>query len=759
MTRALLISVRFHDGRYHGTGDWPPSPARLFQALVAAAAKPAFEQTSCDALKWLEKLDAPVIAAPTKREGQHVSLFVPNNDLDAKGGDIRRVAEIRSATKHIQPRLFDASVPLLYFWRFDGDDVNAKCVCSIADGLYQLGRGVDMAWAVGEVLDDEAEVENRLADYRRVIYRPSEKGNGTVLDCPGEGSLRSLETRYKAGTHLFRRVQEGRTVRTEFANAPKPRFRSVAYNSPSTRFLFDLRRTTAPGSPFAPWPLKKAVALVQKLRGNDGSDGQPESGAFARLAKHRNRGEVSRVLIGRDAKEADKALRIRILPLPSIGHAQVDRSIRRVLVEVPPDCPIPAADVAWAFSGLEVESPVPDTETDEILSLPVELVTANDDSMLERYCIGEGMSSRLWRSVTPLALPESAARRRIQPTKQHEQAKAGHERLSEHRRACHEVAQALRHAGIRHRVASMHVQREPFEARGERAEAFAAGTRFAKEQLWHVEIEFAEPISGPIVLGSGRYLGVGLVAPLRKVEGVFSLAIVDRLTANADPIELAYALRRAVMARVQATFGKSNAPLPLFFTGHERNGDPARGKGHQHLAFITDLARARLLIVAPHVMEHRQPTRDEKHHLSTLAASLAGFVELRAGMAGRLGLISSAVHADDPLLAPALCWESVTEYRVTRHSKKTTDRDALVADAVAELARRNLPRPTRIETIRCVSGPHGGVTGHMYIEFAAAVSGPILIGQTCHAGGGLFENRRVAPRSFDRRMFDSIDKT
>ena len=36
-SRALLIEVRLLDGRYHGAGDWPPAPFRLFQALVAGA--------------------------------------------------------------------------------------------------------------------------------------------------------------------------------------------------------------------------------------------------------------------------------------------------------------------------------------------------------------------------------------------------------------------------------------------------------------------------------------------------------------------------------------------------------------------------------------------------------------------------------------------------------------------------------------------------------------------------------------------------
>src|SRR3972149_10404087 len=88
MLRALLLSVRFHDGRYHGLDtsgrpEWPPSPARLFQALVAGAAR---GNTLCnrdtDALHWLEELSkgyAPVIAAPSARIGKGLINSVQNN--------------------------------------------------------------------------------------------------------------------------------------------------------------------------------------------------------------------------------------------------------------------------------------------------------------------------------------------------------------------------------------------------------------------------------------------------------------------------------------------------------------------------------------------------------------------------------------------------------------------------------------------------------------------------------------------------------
>ncbi|WP_049961410.1 type I-G CRISPR-associated protein Csb2 [Pseudacidobacterium ailaaui] len=715
MSKALLISVRFHDGRYHGAGDWPPSPARLFQALVAAAARPRLNDEKRKALRWFEKLDAPMIAAPTAYTGQPINLFVPNNDLDAKDGDIRRIAEIRSATKRIRPRLFDATVPLLYIWHFDGDESQAQCICNIADGLYQLGRGVDMAWAVGEQID-EARTEKLLSDYPGAIYRPSRGGKGLALDCPDEGSLVSLETRHQANAQRFSYVNG----KIQFANAPKPRFRAVAYNSTTTHLLFELRCTTAPGTPFAPWPLKSAAALVRTLR----------DGACARLERHFNgSGVVEKVLIGRNATEADKTQRVRIIPLPSIGHVHAHPGIRRVLVEVPPNCPIRVDDMVWGFAGLEVAPPVHDDVTGEILSSPVELVRTEDDSMLAHYGVEEEHSARLWRSVTPLVLPEDAKRRRIPPARPHEEIKSGKERADEQRRVCHTVLQALRHAGRREKVVGIRVQREPFSANGERAEAFANGTRFSKHQLWHAEIEFAEAVCGPLILGNGRYCGLGLMAPVQQVEGVVAFSIVDGLAADAEPLHLARALRRAVMARVRDIMHlRDTDALPVFFCGHELDASTARRGVHTHLAFVPDLARQRLLVIAPHLIEHRNPFKDEYAHLKTLERALAGLSELRAGRAGKLDLEQVDITPEaDPLFAASREWTSTTPYVPTRHAKRNGS-DSLHEDVLQEVQRRRLPAPFVV----WMKGRS------LLLQFKVAVPGPVLLGKTMHFGGGLF---------------------
>ncbi len=88
--------------------------------------------------------------------------------------------------------------------------------------------------------------------------------------------------------------------------------------------------------------------------------------AAASLAKYipENRAIIECVLIGRGASEADKAARVRIVPLPSVGHAHADRLIRRVLVEILPNCPIRRDDLEWAFSGLDLGA---DYRTDEVM--------------------------------------------------------------------------------------------------------------------------------------------------------------------------------------------------------------------------------------------------------------------------------------------------------------------------------------------------------------------------------------------------------
>ncbi len=240
MGRLFALTIHLHDQRYHGADEWPPAPSRVFQALVAGAAQGRHVPAdAARALELLEGLAAPVIAAPPVRRGQRVSMFVPNNDLDAVEGDPDRVGEVRTK-KTVHPHLLEGEAKLLYAWPLSegvGDELVA-----LADGLYQLGRGVDPAWAVGEVLD-EKQLESRLRAHRGTIHRPTSGDAADEFPVPTTGSFASIVRRFAAALIRLRPREDGRT---SFVQPPKAHFAMVRYDGAPPFHLFELRRESAP---------------------------------------------------------------------------------------------------------------------------------------------------------------------------------------------------------------------------------------------------------------------------------------------------------------------------------------------------------------------------------------------------------------------------------------------------------------------------------------------------------------------------------
>lgn len=727
MGQHLLLTLHLHGSgegaiRYHGIAqgapEWPPSPARVFQALVAGVARGGALPGECvRALEWLERLPLPVIAAPRVRRGMPFTLFVPNNDADAVE-DPRDSSNIR-VRKLVHPSLLADESPFLYAWSIPEPAPEATVIVEAANTLYQLGRGVDMAWAVGEVVDDETLAES-LRRHDGSVFRPEEGAVGMGLACPVSGSLASLVRRHQATKLRVDGV--GRAARTLFSNPPKPCFSAVTYQPQRTRVVYELRDRTRDDRMW-PWSLHRIVKLIESVRDGGAArlrDGLPEASSV-----------IERALIGRKA-DGSNAIppedRIRLIPLPSIGYHYADRAVRRIVLDVPSRCGLRTVDVEWAFSGLEVGGFV--------------LTRTDDDDMLRRF-IGP---SRHWRSVTAVALPQFASRRRIDPTRRREQAKGAHERMDEEARARGAIGTTLRHAGIRANLIDVRVQREPFESKGARAETFADGTRFAKERLWHVDALFAEPIEGPLILGDGRFLGLGVMAPAARSDlatgsaslGLHVFAVDDGLAENADAATIARALRRAVMARVQERLG-SGKRLPAFFSGHAADGSPAHSDESPHLAFVHDPPRRRVLVVAPHAIEGRRPIGNERNDLRILDDALREFRTLRAGPAGVLNLRRTFIdRLTDPLFAPSKTWRGVTPYVVNRHIRAGTAQEALAQDLEAECRRRSLP-DARIIVNDCRGVEGIGLQGHATLQFKVAVAGILLLGRQRYFGSGLFE--------------------
>jgi CRISPR-associated protein Csb2 len=714
MARHFALTIHLYDRRYHGADEWPPAPARVFQALVAGMAQGRHvPESAARALTVLEDLAPPIIAAPSARRGHRLSVFVPNNDLDAVEGDPDRVGEVRTK-KSVQPQLLENDAPFFYAWPLHegvGDELRA-----LADGLYQFGRGVDPAWAVGETLDDE-QLAARLRAYRGTVHRPTAGEGSSELAVPTTNSFTSLVRRYEATLVRLRPSTDGRV--TNFVQPPKARFTMVRYDGSPTFHLFELRRESEPATS-SPWAAWRAAALVEHVR--DMAVDVLSRALPGRLA------DIERVLMGRRPDGTNTGptdQRVRFVPLPSIGHEHADQSIRRVLVQVPPGS-LAEGDVLWALSGRSFFDAATGELGDTILA------ASSADEMVTRY----RASSRAWRSVTPLALA-SARRRGIEPARMREEAKSATERETEERAARHAVGQALRHAGVEASLVRAHVQREPFDCHGTRAERFAAGTRFPKETLWHVEIELDREIRGPLVLGDGRFLGLGVMAP-RIEHGVFALNVEGGLRSDVDVNALARALRRAVLSRVQAVLrARTEIDIAAYFHGHASDGEPLRARRSTHLAFSVDVPRSRLLVVPPHVLDARErPFRDDVSHLETLARALEGFTVLRAGKAGLLSLRSAPISANDPLVRCSRVFRSVTDYVVARHAKRLSAAETVVLDVRRECGRIGIPAPdVRVTEVRGVAGT--GVVARVELIFAVAVRGPLLLGRTRYLGGGL----------------------
>lgn len=741
MARHLLIAVHLHadgmgtaryHGMYQGEPEWPPAPARLFQALVAGAAVgQRLPDAVLPALRWLEGLPPPLIAAPPRRLGQAVDAYVPNNDADALA-DPTDPSGIRTA-KRIQPSLFDGAQPLLYVWNLPEREGRADVIMAAAQSLYQFGRGVDMAWARAHVLADD-ELHATLQHYRGLVHRPSgQAATRHRLPCPLPGSLDSLLQRHRAPR--LRSEHTGKKARVLFTNPPKARFAVISYAPERRLALYELRDRQT--HRLWPWPVQHAVALVEQVR--------DAAADRLRRAMPEATEAIERCLIGRAADDSGAvpiAQRIRLMPLPSIGAAHADFSIRRLLVEVPGGCPIAAADVDWAFSGLQRV----DAETGELGAWL--LVRAEQAAMQTHY----STATRHWLSVTPVALPVAAARRRIEPSRRRAEAKGSAERGAEEGRAVAAVQQALRHADVTAVAVQVHVQREPFSGHGQRAEDHGAATRFAKERLWHVAITFDRPVAGPLVIGDGRFVGLGVMAPEASVRGfrgdlatgsdgdgsgIVVLRAADAPVGPVDPLHLARALRRAVMSRVQEASPKK---LDTYFSGHEADSNAPDAGSARHLAYHWDPPRGRWLLLAPHRLEHRPPCDEHKAHLALLDCALEGMSELRAGAAGCLAVQRVLPAGDDPLLARAAEWESVTPYVVTRHRRLASAAAALEADVRAECHRWGLPAP-EVQVLSIESSPGDGLRGKLRLRFDVAVRGPLALGRSALLGGGLFAAR------------------
>lgn len=703
----LCLQIDLLEPRFHGTPEWPPSPARAFQALVSAAGRgrPLAPRDTA-ALEWLERLAPPLVGAPRAKRGKAANHYVPNNDIDAVGGVPSRVEKIR-VSKPAHVRILDEGIPFFYLWEIEEVSEHVDSLRAIALHLHQFGRGVDAGHATISVLDEET-FESIIENYDGHWLSPGPGQRSVGLKCPTSGSLQRLVDRFEASQSRLETVIEKKKTKQVFSQPPMVNFPEVRYGGRLQALPYDIVPSSGTSGQLTPWPLSRAHDLVVGLR-----DGMHSALCDALGANHRE--SLARTVIGRgdDAtSHVPPEERIQLVPLPSIGHEHVSPQIRRILLLLPRKSDIPSEDLKWALERCEL-----------LGETPSRLVPAEDGSMAERYL----QDAVRWQTTTPAAL--AAGRRRIDPDDV--QAKGGSERRAEEAAAISGVRDALRHAGVRERPVDVRVQREPFGVKGLRAERFAEGTRFSKESLWHVSLTFATPISGPLVLGNGRFLGLGVMHPVEPFHPrLLAFQIKDglRMRDAGGAVAVARALRRAVMARAQHEYG--NRPLPARISGHRSDGAPSTDP--HKLAYTCDLERNILLVAST------APTTDRSADqlFAHLQQALSGFETLRAAQAGELTLAPLSLVSCDPLLRPSRVWSSRTPYEVERYRQVGDAEEAVRLDVEQACKRCGLPRPVvAVESFDRRDPTR--LSAFVRLTFETAIGGPLFLGRSRYKGGGL----------------------
>jgi len=460
----LRVTVDWLDRTYHGA-EWPPSPLRLYQAMIAGYAVHRRGDRALEAaMRHLERLDPPTIHAPEAEDRAPVTSAVPNNDGDlalglwAKGDRLgARKRQRESATFRVRrPRSFDG--PVTYQWDADAEtERHLGALKEIVESVSAVGHGIDSAVARLELAD-------RPSRPPGVAYMQSPTGRHR-LSVPYSGAFDVLEERYR---QFCGRIGPGGAV-----GAPEPDHRQESYMS--ERDLPPVRREAFALKDMDERPLSfegtRAMVVAAMVR-------HAVVGAARRAGLER---ETVSELMGHGGGR-----RIRVHPLPNVGHGYADGRIRRVMLTAPEDVDDGDwLDVLHRLIGAEL---VPEGQTQPIgILTPVE----RQDPILAMYC----GKAETWTTATPVVLP-------------------GHDHRRGRARPGRSVRRLLRHAGIPEAMVESATMDPAGRLRGSEAPArYDRPRHLAKYPCQHMSIRWRTPVGGPLFLGAGSGYGLGLFLP------------------------------------------------------------------------------------------------------------------------------------------------------------------------------------------------------------------------------------------------------
>ena len=525
----LTLRIELLTGRYVASAyndrsrpEWPPHPARVFSALVDTHYDGHATANERDALEWLESQPAPTLAFSNESRRSVKTHYVPVNDKALSDRAVlvtawakvlshdlsdsaRAKAEARLAATYAKVSSEEAVLPKKF--REDLAHVlpqsrtrQARLFPSVTpeDPFVELTWSAEPAVEIRTALDCLARRLVRVGHSSSLVaarwvdecatprWIPDDTGSHQVR-WVGPGQLSALDELYAAAPFSEQRVMP--YVVARYRSKP---LRAQPRTTKFSPTFVVLRRVSGPRIPIVAGEavadavrgalMSHASAPTPPLLSGHGLDGGPM------LADH-----------------------VAIVPLPFVGGRRATGDLLGVAIIPPADIsresivPVYAAIANWEAASASSSAGAPRSSLTMGRLGRWVLEREIDPSPLHNLRDSTWTRpSTQWTSATPIVLdrhPGDLDAR--QPSRR--------------RRAHARVLAAVESACVRIGLPA------PIEIEyGEAAYLFGSepANRFRRRAsaddrrpLVHVRLTFAEPVSGPVLLGAGRYRGLGLFRP------------------------------------------------------------------------------------------------------------------------------------------------------------------------------------------------------------------------------------------------------
>jgi CRISPR-associated protein Csb2 len=474
---SLVLDIEFLTGLCRAargpadpTPDWPPQPDRVFSALVATWAGRGEVEDERAALEWLERQAPPLVHASGATARTTVEVFVPPNDQRASSADATYL-RIMPERRPRQPRRFPATRPdspvIAVVWSEEPDAGTLAALDALARDVPYLGHSASLVrcrFRLGAAGGD-------ARPARRRVY---------------PGRLRELE-RAHAANPVRPMISPGAAV------APAPPATPV---SPPDWLVLEIVGGDTPD-------IRAAPILCRRLR-------RAIMAGYDRIGRG---GSIPAAVSGHDADGAPTTEdHVAFAPMSFAGFPHADGRLMGLALIPPRASRLDALPgFIEAFGAVAPFDPALERR---VLTLvvgeglaPLRLAPAEAIRTRSLSPAPYTAESEVWASVTPMVLDRHLKRRHdaeIRALVAEACARAGFPAPDPGRIA------VGKHAAVEGAASA-----SP-PARGPDWLSWRTPPALATRWLTHAIIDFGAPVAGPVLLGAGRFHGLGLFRGLDR---------------------------------------------------------------------------------------------------------------------------------------------------------------------------------------------------------------------------------------------------